>query len=383
MWLAGSLVTLWQLELLPDSALGAGFEPMAVARSLAAGQGFANPYEPLATGPTAHCGPVYPWLLAQVLRLYGGVQPATTPLILVHAVLHGLQFALLPLLSFRLLGRRTPGLIGACLLALPILPVLVQFETIVLTLCLLLCLMVEVLPWTAAPAALLGALALHVNPSGLFLLAGWLWWKKPGRRWLVVYVLTIVAACIPWMIRNYRTIGAVGFVRDNLPLELYVSNNDISGPSMMENPGLVRLHPNTSLAEAQDLKAMGEAAYMRDRGRRALEWIQSHPGRFFRLTAIRAWQYWLPRIDNHPWQAAFIRLITLLALPGMWRLRRHPVFVAAFVFSPLLYFVIQSEPHYRYPFLWATLLAAGVTLSGLYAGLQVRPDQQHGLKAAV
>lgn len=362
LWLIGSLAAVWHLRALPDSAMNTGFEVIAVARSLAAGQGFSNPYQMLPTGPTAHCAPVYPWLVAQLLRWCGGAAAATAPLVVAHLLMHGLQVALLPLVSLRLLGRQTPGLFASGLLLLPILPPLVQLETVPLALCLLLALLLPVRPWNAAPAALWGAFTLHVNPAGLFVLGGWLWAKRPARRWLVIYLLTFAAACLPWAVRNYTTLGVIGLVRDNLPLELYVSNNDISNPSMLENPGLARFHPNTSMEEARAVQALGEGAYMRDRGRRAMAWISAHPGPFLRLTALRVWRYWFPRIAVRPWQAALLALVTLLALPGLYRLRRNPVFFAAVVLSPPIYYVIQSEPHYRYPLLWATVLAAGVTL---------------------
>ncbi|QOY85497.1 hypothetical protein [Paludibaculum fermentans] len=359
LWLVGCVVTILHIEVMPDTSMGQGFEPLAVARSLAAGQGFSNPYQVLPTGPTAHCAPLYPWLVAGGIRLFGNEVRLTIPLALFHVFLHGLQFALLPLVSLRLLGDRRPGYVAAGLLVVPLFPLAVQIETILQTVTILVCLLIPIAAWSAVPAALLGALSLHVNPSGILLLGGWLWWKRPPRRWVAIYSFTLVAACVPWTIRNYTTFGKIFFLRDNLPLELYVSNNDESQAYTFQNSSLLRYHPDFSLSEAQDVQQMGEAAYMADRGRRARAWITSHPQRFLQLSAARAWLYWFPRIIKRPWRGALLSIMTILSLPGMYLLRRHPVFVTVFMVYPLLYYFIQADSRYRQPFLWATLLAAG------------------------
>lgn len=354
-------MTVLQIEAMPDTSMGEGFEPLAVARSLATGRGFGNPYQTLPTGPTAHCAPVYPWLVATGIRLFGE-DGVTVPLTLFHVLLHGLQFALLPIVAARLFGDRKPGYVAAGLLALPLFPLTVQIESIAQAVSMLACVVLPVAAWSAAPAALMGAVSLQINPSGLVLLAGWLWWKRPPLRWLVIYAATLVAACVPWTVRNYLTFGRLFFLRDNLPLELYVSNSDYSQPYMNDNPGLVRFHPNFSLFEATEVKRMGEAEYMADRGRRSRAWIVSHWPRFLRLSAVRAWLYWFPRIDKRAWQAWLLSLITLVSLPGMYLLRRHPLFLAVFLLGPPVYYVVQADIRYRLPFLWATLLAAGLAL---------------------
>src|SRR5215469_14930119 len=46
-------------------------EPLHVAKSLLSGDGFSNPYAPLATGPTAHIAPIFPALQFVILRFFG------------------------------------------------------------------------------------------------------------------------------------------------------------------------------------------------------------------------------------------------------------------------------------------------------------------------
>ena len=50
---------------------GSGLETLAVARSLALTGKFADPFAPMATGPTAHLAPVYPAALGLIVQRYG------------------------------------------------------------------------------------------------------------------------------------------------------------------------------------------------------------------------------------------------------------------------------------------------------------------------
>jgi hypothetical protein len=151
-------------------------------------------------------------------------------------------------------------------------------------------------------------------------------------------------------------------VRDNLPLELYVSNNHSAAVNLRESSALQTFHPNMSRAEAEAVLRMGEGAYMRDRGRIALHWILSNPARFARLTLGRIWRYWFPLVPDVPWQGWLVWLVTVLSLPAMFRLRRHRLFLSVMLLAPLIYYVVQADLRYRLPYLWATLLAAGWTI---------------------
>jgi hypothetical protein len=277
--------------------------------------------------------------------------------------MHGLLFALLPVLAVQLLADARAGLAACALLAgLPIYPLTLQNETVFQTVLLLLAILVPVKRGSAILSALLCALGLHVNPSIAAVLAGWLWWKQPSPRWLAVWLVTLAAAMTPWAVRNYEVLGRVLFVRDNLPLELYVSNNGRAEAGMRESTAMATLHPNSSVPEAEAVRSMGESAYMRDRGRIALEWIASHPARFAALTISRVWRYWFPAIATRPWQGWLLCLVTALSIPGVVRYWRHPVFLSAWLITPLIYYAVQVDPRYRLPYLWSTLLAAGWTI---------------------
>lgn len=374
--LAGILAAALKLSVLDGSAFGPGFESVNVARSLAAGKGFADPYSALSTGATAHTAPVYPYLLSIGIRLLGFGGAFAAVFLIFNLILQGVQAALLPSLSAVLLGDRAPGLWAAGLLiALPLIPIAAQGETDLQILALMLCTLIPVAGWSAAPAALLAALALHLNPSSVFLLPGWLVWRRPPRRWLIVWGFTLAAAMLPWTIRNYRTFGGVFFIRDNLGLELRVSHNDLAGISAKDNgASLAALHPMFNLGEARALIRLGEPAYMKESGRLASDWIRAHPAAFARFTAVRALLYWFPAIRDGHWQAWLVTLATILSLGGVLRVWRHPVFFFGFAVAPLLYYLLQADPRYRYPYFWLTLLAAGVVLHRIYGRLKGSAD---------
>ncbi len=363
LWLCGCVVSFFQVALISDTSMGEGFEPLAVARSLVAGEGFANPYWPLATGPTAHVAPVYPAIVAGAIHLFGSQAAATMPLFLLHLLMHGLQFALLPWLAVQLLGDVRPGVAAYLLLAfLPMYTLALQTEVIFQTVILMLAILVPVRRWNAVPSGLLCGLALHISPSIVFVLAGWLWWRRPSGRWMAVWLITLAAALAPWAARNYAALGQVVLVRDNFPLELYVSNNHLASVSMKESRAMRTFHPNMSRTEADAVLRMGEGVYMKDRGRTALRWIISHPKEFASLTLGRVWRYWFPVVPSVRWQGWLVCLVTVLSLPGLFRLRRHRLFLVVMLIAPLLYYVVQADLRYRLPYLWATLLAAGVTI---------------------
>ncbi len=94
--------------------------------------------------------------------------------------------------------------------------------------------------------------------------------------------------CAPWMLRNQVELGSPYFIRDNLGLELWLSNSGRSSPETVTNWPLWNLHPNQNPEEAKVVAAMGEGRYNQMRMREARQWIGSHPKDFLRLTAGRA-----------------------------------------------------------------------------------------------
>lgn len=152
------------------------------------------------------------------------------------------------------------------------------------------------LAWTGY--GLLWALGALVNPTlcGLLpFLFGWLILERrrsgrvslaPYARVLVLFVLAI----LPWTIRNYYSVGGWFFVKSNFGLELWLGNHD---PSIT-----AELHPMSSFPERIGLILEGEANYNTGKQRRALAFIEAHPGVFLTNTASRIRQTWTPVSDN-------------------------------------------------------------------------------------
>jgi hypothetical protein len=220
----------------------------------------------------------------------------------------------------------------------------------------------------------MGLLAL-LNPASVLVAGPWLvfllWDAVPRGRARVCVLVAVgsVATLLPWTARNYSQFHAWFFVRDNLGIELYVSNNDAAQPTIYANKtnAILALHPTYSQAEAAAVRDLGEVRYNRLRLRTALDWIRSHRDRFIALTLVRMRLFWFPDPDVdawHGWALSSITIASALAL-ALLAVRRRPVAVfTAVVFAvfPLVYYVVQMDARYRTPILWLSLLLTGYLL---------------------
>jgi hypothetical protein len=116
--------------------------------------------------------------------------------------------------------------------------------------------------------------------------------------------------------------------------------------------------------EAEKVLDLGEAEYMEQKKREALDWIASNPGEFLRLTASRIAFFWggpLHRFPDGSWQL----LLSLLALLGARRtlpfldLPQRAALLIPLLTYPLVYYVVAYMPRYGYPVHWILFLLAG------------------------
>jgi hypothetical protein len=146
-----------------------------------------------------------------------------------------------------------------------------------------------------------------LQPSFLPVLAaftGYLTWKWLARghagalRFAAIAALLMSLTLLPWLARNYLALGDVTFVRNNLPLELYLSNNDgASALHWVNQSGIANeLHPFANPARAARVWEMGELAFQREMGRKFLSCVSSNPGAFARLTLLRICYFWIPQV---------------------------------------------------------------------------------------
>ena len=324
--------------MVPRAYVLAGYhlEVEAVARSLASGGGYADPYL-IPTGPTAHPLPIQTGLQALLYLLFGVTPAAAYARSLAGIVAYAATYAMLPWLAERLgLGRRA-GIVGG--MAAAIVPWQGLGDVLgwswneahaAMALGVLLALYVR--RWKAtdrpsvAGSVALGAFAgfaFHLAPALLPVVLGCaafeLCWVKDSWRWSRALAVAVGAllACALWTWRNYTTFGEVFFIRSNFGLELRLANHD-GAQADIWSMNAPRFHPGNDEGEARRVQALGKVAYMRQARDEAVRWIRSHPSEFLALTAVRAWHVWFGP-PARPFEALPVAGLTILALLGLGR----------------------------------------------------------------
>ena len=335
------------------AAFGSNYEQMAIARSLVKGQGFANPFGYI-TGPTAAYTPIHPLMLAAILYLRGNRPSAAPVLVLTEIAIQTLGMVLLLYIAEAAFASWIPGAIAGCAVLFGTWP-LPQWESSTAWLAfegVFLCALVGVRwSWTGVVMGLGWLVSPALGPASLAAV-----WLIRGRKYVMASAAIAMVAILPWGARNWLVLRAPIFLRDNFGLELFLSNNDLAGPSQEDAEGerYQRWHPGSSAAVAAELARVGEPEYFSRMQSEALSWIRSHPARFLQLTRARIWMWWA--------SSWLVGGISLLAFVGLWINRRSTAGKAAFaglLLFPLPYYVIQFDPRYAYPVLWLATLMAG------------------------
>jgi len=368
-------------------------EAVRVARSLVDHGTFANPFRMLDTGETAHVAPVYPFIYAALLKMFGTGYPCLLIIWGINIAFLAVQLALLPWLTSRLGFGMTPGIIASALGAISVhTGVDGSWECFLVGFFLMLiCFLTwRIENWSTLRRALLLGLVWGVlvltNPIMVFLLLAWpavIVASLPAENRKAMFVRALVMICTAmlivstWIIRDYAQFGAFMFVRDNLGLELSIGNNPCAAATFRETEkaGCLYLnHPNGNPVVAKSVADMGELAFERARLHRALNWMNENREAFLKLTAQRFRQFWFPTVNDRHWEQYLVWLITLMAAPGMILLwRKNAAFarlvLLSWILFPLIYYLVPSETRYRYPIYWTMLLPAGCALAAAYAKL--------------
>ena len=379
LFIVGGVIGLYQMAttVIP---FGQGFEMVALAKNLAHSGNYVNPFGVLETGPTAANPPLYPLLLAIIMRVFRAPAPILFAATLCNVFANAFAASSLPRLSNLIYQDIRPG-IGAAVLWLLSVQLMPSWDTSYTVAALLLfCLVTSSglqQPASARHGAVAGLIAgalFLFNPSTVLIFLPWLAWlcfeRRADLKQTVRYSASLLGILLligsAWAFRNHQQLGKFT-VRTNLGMTLYSSNNDCARSSLileeLDNCYQVR-HPNTSIIEAQLLLSLGEPAYDHMRIRDTETWIHAHPGRFARVTLARVRDFWFPPLYAGPFHSTVIWLATLLSLPGLllMALRRvHATLfalVALFAY-PLMYYVVVSDVRYRLPVLWLSLLPTG------------------------
>ena len=195
-------------------------------------------------------------------------------------------------------------------------------------------------------------------------------WRRSGEAVrMVCFAVALAAVLAPWTWRNYEHFGAVFFIRDNMGMELQVSNNEAAAALGSDNNPRVTatIHPNRSKVECRRLIEMGEVAYNADKMRQFKAWLAANPGRFAELTAQRFFYFWIPLRGNIPGLIAET-MVAGFGLAGVWLAWRRRLAVARYLVLalatfPPVYYIVQADERYGYPVRWVLYLGCGYVLS--------------------
>jgi 4-amino-4-deoxy-L-arabinose transferase-like glycosyltransferase len=349
-----------------------GWEMGRVARSIASGQGFANPYGGN-TGPTAWEPPLYPYLMGGVFKIFGIYTYASAWVLLSINSL----FSALTAIPIFLIARKTFGARVALWSAYgwALNPYIwywsihwiwdTTFTPLILSLIVLLALEMET--WKGWQSwfvfGLLWGIGALANPSMLaFLPFCGLWiWRQRFKRGLNsmpgVFLSSIVffAVLSPWLIRNYEVFGRFVFLRDDFGLQFRLGNWKGADGMLM-----AYLQPNLNQLEFEKFQRMGELAYAADCKRLAFNWVRENPGRFAIISLKRFFYYWngVPKAGDSRLPFDFRNSLFLawsvLALWGLGRALRQKwrgawLFAGLILTYPTTYYFVFPHARYRHP----------------------------------
>ena len=360
-----------------------GWEMGRVARALATGYGYSDPFVGH-TGPTAWVPPLYPLLIAAVFKI-AGVYTAKAAWILL-AINSLFSAAIAPAIyeiAARCYNRRV-AIWSAWLWALY--PAFLQYAvhwiwemsltTMLFSFALVLALRMrgigeeersahelQTTPRWLLFSLLWGLIALSNSSLLLFLPACGLWILLGARRLAPAIARAALASVVflaviaPWMYRNWLAFHAFIPLRSNLGAEFYAgSGPESNGLPLMATLPLVERDPET-----MHYKALGELAYVREQGAKAKAFIAAHKAHFALITLKRIYYYWVSvphPADGSPLGEFFRELnYCFLSVTGWLGLflslrNRTPaawLFAWAFVLLPFTYYFVTVNARFRHP----------------------------------
>ena len=354
-----------------------GFETLRIAESLATHRVFSDPFQPLPTGPSAHVAPLFPAYLAGFLLWFGQSDAAGSAIVWSSVIMLALQLMLFPFLAKRLkLGFWTGVLAAVAWISAGIPPIFFHESTLAALLVVASAFLMqpallgELTKKSVVLTGILWGALLLVQPVCVLILAAWLPLSRCSRGQKIALAALPLLMVTPWLLRNWIVFHRPVFIRDDLGIELAVSNNDCAQATFELNDQFgcyESMHPTMSYDEALKVRIMGEVEYNRAKLKEATNWIFGHPKEFLLLSAQRFRAFWLPYRGLNPangriWRPMVLHVFTLLSIPGILLMRKHSPSAACILLLwallfPLIYYVIQFMNRYRYPIFWVTFLA--------------------------
>ena len=355
-----------------DDHFGFGWEMGRIARSIAQGDGFSNPYGGH-TGPSAWEPPLYPYFMGGVFKAFGIYSYASAWVILTfNSLLSALTTIPVYLIARRLFDDRV-ALWSARTWAL--LPWIwywsvhwlwdTTFTPLVLSLIFLVAL--ELQEWPGVRGWIvfgvlwgIGALA---NPAMLAFLPFcglWIWRQRfkhgvPSFAGVALSSVIFFAVLSPWLIRNYEVFGRFVFIRDDFGFEFRLGNWKSADGMLM-----AYLQPSQNKLEFAKFQSMGEVEYAAECKRLAFEWIRQNRRRFALISLKRFFYYWngVPRETGSlapvDFRTSLFLATSVLSLWGLGRALRRKVpgtwlFAGLVLTYPTVYYFVFPHARYRHP----------------------------------
>jgi hypothetical protein len=353
------------------------YEIGRVARSIALGQGFSNPYWGN-TGPTALLTPVYPYFLAGIFATFGVYTKASALVFLaINTFFSAVTSVPIFFIARKTLDLRTAK---AAAWAWAFFPYAINFSAttmwyhsfVALLLAVIFLLVLSLgssdrLIAHACFGALLGFAAL-TNPVlvGIVPFACiWLWVqlkRKRKRAWsaTIVGLAAMIVTITPWFVRNERALHQPVVFKDGYWLEVCVGNvND----SLHWWDG--DEHPSGNARDNALYEQLGELNYMAAKHSRAVAYIAAHPGRFALRSLRHAifmwtgfWSFNLEYLRQEPLDPENICLLTLLSslsIAGLYYMFREGrgntarLYLLVLLSFPVPYYLSHLDPGFRHP----------------------------------
>ncbi|MGA8868757.1 MAG: glycosyltransferase family 39 protein [Candidatus Sulfotelmatobacter sp.] len=357
-----------------EDHFGFGWEMGRVARSIAMGQGFSNPYGGN-TGPTAWEPPLYPYLMGGVFKIFGIYTFASAWVLLtINSFFAALTTIPIFLIAHKTFGERVARWSAWGWALNPYIWYWsvhwiwdTTFTPLVLSLAFLVALELELELWPGWTGWMafgilwgIGALA---NPSMLAFLPFcglWVWRRRfkaglPSLAGVAVSSAVFFLVLAPWVVRNYEVFGHFVFLRDDFGLQFRLGNWKGADGMLM-----AYLQPNLNKLELEKFQRMGELAYAADCQRLAFDWVRANPARFAVISLKRCFYYWngVPRPSDSraPWdfRNSLFLASSVLALWGLVRALRQKVhgawlFAGLILTYPTTYYFVFPHARYRHP----------------------------------
>lgn len=375
---------------------GFGFETGSIAGSIARGEGFSSPFgEP--SGPTAWIGPIYPYLLAGIFKIFGIFSATSAITILsINSLFAALTCWTIFHIADNIFGRRA-GLVASSLWAVA--PFFFRYaitwvwdppiSAFLLSAGVLLVLRTNNARWKNwLGLGMLAGFSALLNPALTTLFpiliawAGWKLWRRGTHAFFpAAAALLLMVACIsPWLIRNRVVFGEWIFLRSNAPFEFSLGNFPGS-----QGVAFAGAHPVINKRVFEEYRELGEIAFNKAKGDKAMGWARTHPSDFFKLTMKRVADFWDGReleyepLDD-PWRPWMVMVESALALFGLLRaaLRKIPnlgPIALLLLFYPMPYYIVYTNPRYRHAIEPLMVVLIGYLLVTIW-------DEIRGLKKA-